>query len=237
MKLKGDKTLHEAEGIYFTIFPKRFGRQLEINSDEDWVRVGRLLGRIHMAGSRRKATARTDLHPKISTAEHIRHLVDNKFVTPRYADEFKEVTSSVLDAISGLFDDVEFIRIHGDCHCGNLLDRPGEGIMVIDFDDMMMGPPIQDLWLLLPDVADKCRREMDLLIRGYEQFREYDDRTFRLIEPLRAMRIIYYLAWCSRQVNDYKFRATYPEWGGDAFWQREISDLHRQLQIIGEHVN
>jgi len=237
MKLNGDKTLHEAEGIYFTIFPKRFGRQLEINTDEDWLRVGRLLGRVHMVGARRTAAARTDLHPKRSTAEHIRHLIDNKFVTPRHAAEFSEITSSILDAISSLFDDAEFIRIHGDCHCGNLLDRPGEGIMIIDFDDMMIGPPIQDLWLLLPDVADKCRRELDLLIRGYEQFREFDDRTIRLVEPRRAMRIIYYLAWCSRQVNDFKFRTNHPEWGTDAFWQREVSDLHRQLQTIDEHLN
>ena len=237
MKLNGEKTLHEADGIYFTVFPKRFGRQLEINSDADWTRVGTLLGRVHMVGSRQKATARTDLHPRKSTAEHINHLTENRFVTPRHAKEFKEVTTDILNIISGLFDDVEFMRIHGDCHCGNLLDRPGEGIMIIDFDDMMIGPPVQDLWLLLPDVADKCRRELDLLLKGYEQFREFDDRTLRLIEPLRAMRIIYYLAWCSRQINDYKFKAIYPEWGSDAFWQREISDLHRQLQIINDHIN
>lgn len=237
MKLNGGKTLHEADGIYFTIFPKRFGRQLEINTDEDWTRVGRLLGRVHMVGSRREAKARTDLHPGRSIAEHVNHLINNKFVTPRYVKDFKAATTSILDLITPLFDDAEFIRIHGDCHCGNLLDRPGEGIMIIDFDDMMVGPPVQDLWLLLPDRADQCRRELDLLLKGYEQFREFDDRTFRLIEPLRAMRIIYYLAWCSRQVNDFKFRTTYPEWGTDAFWQREVSDLSRQLQITEEHVS
>jgi len=236
LKINGDKTLHEADGIYFTIFPKRFGRQLEINSDADWLRVGRLLGRVHTTGSRRKAPARTDLHPKSSTAAYISHLLEGGFVTPRQQDEFREVTSAILAAITGLFEDIEFIRIHGDCHCGNLLDRPGEGIMIIDFDDMMVGPAVQDLWLLLPDVADKSRRELDLLMTGYEQFREFDDRSIRLIEPLRAMRIIYYLAWCSRQINDYKFRTTYPEWGSDAFWQREISDLRRQLHIINEHI-
>ncbi len=237
IKIKDNTTLYEADGIYFTVFPKRFGRQLEINSDADWIRVGRLLSRVHMVGSKREALARTDIHPGKSTAEHINHLIDNRFVTPRYAQEFKEVTTETLNTISVLFDDVEFMRIHGDCHCGNLLDRPGEGIMIIDFDDMMIGPPVQDLWLLLPDVADKCRNELDLILKGYEQFREFDDRSIRLIEPLRAMRIIYYLAWCSRQVNDYKFKATYPEWGSDSFWQREISDLHRQLQIINEHIN
>lgn len=228
-------TLHVTDGIYFTIFPKRWGRQLELNSPKDWLRVGRLLGRVHVTGSRREAHARTNLHPDVSTASHIDHLLDNGFVTPRYRDAFDDVTSRILDRIVDLFDDVEFIRIHGDCHCGNLLNRPGEGIMMIDFDDMMVGPPVQDFWLLLPGRADECRRELNLLLRGYGQFREFDDYTLCLIEPLRAMRIIYFLAWCSRQVNDYRFRTLYPEWGSDAFWQREVSDLTHQLSSIEHH--
>jgi len=135
--------------------------------------VGRLMARVHVAGSRRQATARTDLHPAKSTAQHIQHLVDGGFVSSRYMTDFKDVTSRILDLIAGLFDDAEFIRIHGDCHGGNLLDRPGEGIMIIDFDDMMVGPPIQDLWLLLPDRADRCQGELTLLIQGYEQFRDF----------------------------------------------------------------
>jgi len=236
MTLPGGGTIHEADGVFFTIFPKRFGRQLEINNDQDWLRVGRLLGRVHVVGSSREAKARTDLHPGRSIALHVNHLIENRFVTPRNEDAFRDVTSRILDLITGLFDDIEFIRIHGDCHCGNLLDRPGEGIMIIDFDDMMVGPPVQDLWLLLPDRADKCRREMDLLLTGYEQFRDFEHSTFRLIEPLRAMRIIYFLAWCSRQTNDYKFRAMYPDWGSDGFWQKEVNDLARQLQVIEEHL-
>jgi Ser/Thr protein kinase RdoA (MazF antagonist) len=168
---KDGKTLHEDNGIFFTIFPKRFGRQFEATSPQDWIRIGRLLGRVHVVGAR-------------EDAEH----------------------------------------------------RPGEGVMIIDFDDMMVGPPVQDLWMLLPDQADKCRREFGLILQGYEQFREFDDHTFRLVEPLRAMRIIYFLAWCSRQINDYTFRSLYPEWGSDAFWQREISDLTRQRNIIREHL-
>ena len=236
MTLPGGGTIHEADGIYFTIFPKRFGRQLEINNDADWLRVGRLLGRVHVVGSQREAKARTDLHPGQSIATHVNHLIENGFVTPKYEKAFREITTQILDLITGLFDDVEFIRIHGDCHCGNLLDRPGEGIMIIDFDDMMIGPPVQDMWLLLPDRANRCGRETDLLLKGYEQFRSFERHTLRLIEPLRAMRIIYFLAWCSRQVNDHKFRTTYPEWGSDAFWGREVNDLTIQLQVIEEHL-
>ncbi len=236
LKLADGETIHEADGIFFTIFPKRYGRQLEINTDEDWTRVGSLLGRVHAVGCQKEANARTNIHPARSTAEHIAHLLDNNFVTPRQQDAFKDVTSRILDLIVELFDDIEFIRIHGDCHCGNLLDRPDEGLMIIDFDDMMVGPPIQDLWLLLPDHAERCRRELNLLLTGYNQFRDFEDPTIRLIEPLRAMRIIYFLAWCSTQINDFKFRTMYPEWGSDAFWQRELNDLSHQLQIIKDHL-
>ena len=234
--LPDGNTLYEDNGITFTLFPKRFGRKFEANQDEDWGRIGSLLGRIHSVGAQTIAPSRTNLHPAESTETHIVHLLDNGIVTPQHEDAFEEITDSILDLIDDLFDDAEFIRIHGDCHGGNLLDRPSEGIMIIDFDDMMMGPPVQDLWMLLPDQADKCRREFNLILKGYEQFREFDDNTFRLIEPLRAMRIIYFLSWCSRQVNDYRFRSLYPDWGSDAFWQNEIADLTHQRNIIREHL-
>jgi Ser/Thr protein kinase RdoA (MazF antagonist) len=236
LKFADGQTIHEADGIFFTIFPKRFGRQLEINTDEDWIRVGSLLGRVHAVGGQKQAEARTDIHPAISTVAHIDHLIDNNFVTRQQQQPFLDVTSRILDLIVDLFDDIEFIRIHGDCHCGNLLNRPGEGLMIIDFDDMLIGPPVQDLWLLLPDHAEHCRRELNLLLTGYNQFRDFEDQAIRLIEPLRAMRIIYFLAWCSTQVNDFKFRTMHPEWGTAAFWQREINDLSHQLQIIRDHI-
>jgi Ser/Thr protein kinase RdoA (MazF antagonist) len=236
LKFPDGSTLQEADGIYFTTFPKGLGRQLEINSPKDWLRVGRLLGRVHVAGSKREAKARINLHPMTSTAVHLEDLIGGGFVSQRSIDEFKDVTSQIMDEIRDLFDDVDFMRIHGDCHCGNLLNKPGEGIMVIDFDDMMCGPPVQDMWLLLPDRVDECRKELDLLLRGYETFREFDDHTLRLVEPLRAMRIIYYLAWCSIQIDDFKFRSEHPEWGSDGFWQREIADLWVQLDAIQQTI-
>jgi Ser/Thr protein kinase RdoA (MazF antagonist) len=230
--LPGGETLAEIEGIFFALFPKRQGRPLEINDDEEWKRVGRLVGRVHAVGRRADAPDRTRLHPSVFMQEHLRQLRDGGFITPRLRDEFAGVAGHILDLIVPLFDEVEFHRIHGDCHGGNLLNRPDDGLVLIDFDDMMMGPAVQDLWLLLPDRADRCARELGLLLQGYEQFLEFDDRTLRLIEPLRALRIIYYLAWCSRQLEDYTFRSTHPDWGSENFWRREIVDLQNQYQAI-----
>lgn len=220
------------DNIYFALFPKRFGREMEIKSDEDWIRLGRMTARMHIAGARADAPERIVLHPEKSTVKDIAQLLDGGFVSKNCLKEFKNVTGQIMDSIVGLFDDIEYIRIHGDCHRANILERPDEGLMIIDFDDMMTGPPVQDLWLLLPEHADKCRREIDLVLDGYCQLRDFDEWTIRLIEPLRAMRLIYFLAWCSRQIDDFKFQHNFPDWGSDAFWRREISDLQSQLGRI-----
>ena len=126
----------------------------------------------------------------------------------------------------------ERIRLHGDCHKGNVLERPGEGLMLIDFDDMLTGPPVQDLWLLLPGPVEECTRELELLLRGYESLREFDRSSLDQIELLRAMRMIYFLDWCARQRHDRNFRERHPEWGSDSFWRGEIASLAGQLAVI-----
>ncbi|MBN1635248.1 MAG: serine/threonine protein kinase [Deltaproteobacteria bacterium] len=235
LRLDGGGTLGQTDGIFFALFPKRSGREFEQNIAEDWKRVGSLIGRIHLAGEKRTAQDRITLHPLKSTRDDLHFINKGGFVTAEHRRAFEDLTGLIVENITGLFDAAEMIRIHGDCHRGNLLARPGEGLMVIDFDDMMVGPPVHDLWLLLPDHAGRSRREIDLLLEGYDQFREFDYASLKLIEPLRFMRIIYYLAWLARQVDDYDFSVSHPDWGGEIFWEREISDLKHQFQVIMEH--
>jgi Ser/Thr protein kinase RdoA (MazF antagonist) len=233
LTLPNGKTLAETDdGIIFTVFPKRFGREVEINDDEAWRRIGMVVARMHLAGARAEAPERLLLDPRATTANQMRYLLDGHHVSPIYHDEFERIVSEILEIIDPLFEDIEYIRIHADLHRANILERPDEGLMIIDFDDMMEGPPIQDLWLLLPEHLHKSRRELDLILDGYSQLRDFEFETIRLVEPLRAMRIIYFLSWCSTQMNDYKFQHNFPDWGNDAFWRREISDLQHQLQLI-----
>ncbi|MCU0613221.1 MAG: serine/threonine protein kinase [Candidatus Eisenbacteria bacterium] len=235
LKLSDGGTLWSTGTTSLALFPKKAGRVFELNADEDWVRLGRLVGRIHVAGSRDTCRDRVTLHPNRSTRDDLDFLVRGGFVTPEHRAAFEDLTSRIVERISGLFTGAELIRIHGDFHRGNLLDRPGEGLMVIDFDDMMSGPPVHDIWLLLPDHARRSRREIDLILEGYGQFREFDYPSLKLIECLRFMRIVYYLAWCARQADDYDFRTNHPDWGSDLFWQRELLDLTHQFQVIMEH--
>ncbi|HEY9592915.1 MAG TPA: phosphotransferase, partial [Spirochaetia bacterium] len=164
----------------------------------------------------------------------VEELVDGGLVHPDCRDDFIAVCQGTIDAIRPLFDGVPIQRIHGDCHRANIIDRPGTGLVLIDFDDMMSGPVVQDLWLVLPEHAEGSRRELAMLLEGYEQFHPFDRTTLRLIEPLRFMRMIYFLAWRARQRNDYWFRESFPDWGTKSFWAKELEDLRDQADRIRE---
>ncbi len=221
-------------GFLFALFPKRGGRSFDAESDDDWLRLGGVVARCHAVGRRGTAPHRVVCRPDGLTAGFVRELLDGKVVHPDSCDAFEALCTEALRVITPLFDGTPFQRVHGDCHRGNILDRPGEGLLLFDFDDMMNAPPVQDLWLLLPDHAAECGREIGLLLEGYERFLRFDPSTLVLIEPLRLMRMIYFLVWRSRQRYDYWFTRTFPDWGGKAFWINELEDLREQLSVIRE---
>ena len=236
LRLLNGSTIGEHDGFLLSLFPKRAGRQFEINEDADWLRVGALIARTHLAGEKKAAPHRITIDPLLSALADVTHLYGT-IIPGRSRDFYKNVAMRLIDASVPLFSGLERIRLHGDCHRGNILDRLDDGLLLIDFDDMAMGPPVQDLWLLLPDRADKSTREIGLFLQGYERFRRFDRSSLRCIEPLRAMRMIYFLAWCSRQIDDALFRKHFPDWGSDAFWQKEINDLREQLGFVMDNGN
>lgn len=218
--------------ILFAVFPKRGGRNFDPESDTDWFRLGGIVGRMHQVGKRRAASHRLACIPGETTAAYVNELITDQLVHPEQLEEFVTVCESTIKMIDPLFRGVETHRVHGDCHRGNILDRADEGLLLIDFDDMMTAPSVQDLWLLLPGRADDARREIAMFIDGYEQFSSFDSRNLRLIEPLRFMRMIYYLAWQARQRDDFRFRDENPGWGTRAFWLREVEDLKEQVRHL-----
>ncbi len=231
--LENGSTIGEAGGMLFAVYPRKAGRQFEINADADWTRLGSLVARMHLCGSKRSAPGRITIHPRLSTLSDVEHLCGS-VLPEKFRDGYKNAAMQIIETGAPLFDGVERIRIHGDCHRGNILDRLEQGLLLIDFDDMAMGPPVQDLWLLLPDRAAKSSREVGLFLDGYEKFRAFDRRSLACIETLRAMRMIYFLAWCSRQANDFLFKKNFPDWGKDSFWQKETGDLREQLGFVME---
>jgi len=229
-------TLREREGILYTVFPLKGGRTFDVASDEDWVRLGSIVGRMHRAGRMEEAERRVVCSPRETTAAEIEQLVGSGLIPEDLLPDFARICFETVDIIEPLFRGVENIRIHGDCHRGNILDRLDEGLLIIDFDDMMTGPPVQDLWLLLPGHLSECPVETDLLLSGYRQFSQFDEGTLSLIEPLRFMRIIYFLSWCALQKDDPGFFTHFPDWGEKGFWVKELEDITYQRTVIREQL-
>jgi Ser/Thr protein kinase RdoA (MazF antagonist) len=221
----------------FALFPRRSGRSFDADYDEDWLRLGSLVGRVHVVARAGQATRRLRCRPQDSTSLFLRELRVAEVVHPECRGEFFDLAEEALQLITPLFAATRLRRIHGDCHRGNILDRADQGLLIIDFDDMMMGPATQDLWLLLPGRAVDCQRELALILAGYEEFCAIDPVELRLIEPLRLMRMLYYLAWSARQRHDRGFREAFPQWGGKAFWLQEIEDLRTQIEVIDEDLH
>lgn len=224
--------LHDFAGIWFTVFPKRGGRPLDEPSLAQWPQLGRLIARLHAVGARHSPRDRIKLHPQQSTLGHLRYILDSGTVAAQSRDEYEKTAMGLIELIAPLFDGEATLRLHADCHRGNILYRPDEGYHLLDFDDMAVGPAVQDLWLILPDRLARARAELDLMLEGYETFMSFPYATLRLIEPLRAMRFIHYTAWCARQKADGGFARLTPDWGVPEFWRQEIADLRTQRQEI-----
>jgi Ser/Thr protein kinase RdoA (MazF antagonist) len=230
--LEGGSSLGEHEGMYFSVFPKCGGRSSDEFSEEQWLEIGRLLGRTHAVGAGRIPEGRITMAPDKSTRQQVDYLLDGKFMDADIARQFAELSKTLIAEISPMFENIEMIRIHGDCHFSNLIYRPGESFYLIDFDDMALGPPVQDFWMLLPGYREEAFAEIDLFLEGYETFRDFDRRSLRLIEPLRAMRFIHYMAWCGYQVAEEGLSRVAPDFGTRDYWQRELCDLADQLERI-----
>ena len=171
--------------------------------------------------------------PDAITRSQLNFLLQSDVIPREYRREYEQVVNELIVLVRPMFRDVELIRIHGDCHRGNIVDRPGESLYLIDFDDMAIGPPVQDLWMLLPDVAPKSRAEIEMFIDGYTIFREFDRNTLNLIESLRAMRYVHFTAWCAAQAVDSMGAARLiPGWGSPSYWRESVRDLREQLQEI-----
>ncbi|MEI6563823.1 MAG: serine/threonine protein kinase [bacterium] len=224
--------LHKLGDAWFAVFPKRGGRPLDEPTTEDWVQLGRLIARMHSIGGVRQPRDRIQIHPKRSTLAHLEYILRSNTIPARFQRLYEESVTRLVDDITPLFDGVETLRIHADCHRGNILYRPDEGYHLLDFDDMAVGPAVQDLWMILPDRLPRARPALNLLLEGYETFLTFPYDTLNLIEPLRAMHFIHFTAWCARQKADGGFARLSPDWGSQTFWQQEIAELEKQRQEI-----
>jgi len=234
LELSGGGTLGATDdGIYFAIYPKKSGRRFEVTSPDDWNRLGRLAALVHCAGERLPVVAnRPVLTPERSTRQAVERLNRAAFIPEKVKRELSDLAEDLIGFASPLIDDCELLVVHGDLHDGNIINRPGEGTFLIDFDDMAVAPAAQDLWLLLPERACDCPEIAARVTAGYRELRELETPSWQLLESLRAMRMFYYLDWCARQHEDFVFERRFPEWSSPGFWRNELDAIADQIDLL-----
>lgn len=232
----GEQTLHHFEGHRFALFAKRGGRAPELDRVETLEWMGRFLGRIHAVGAAGAYQVRPTLDIQSFGVESRDFLVSGHWLPDELRTAWISVADQALDAVRAAYQragDVAMLRLHGDCHAGNVL-WTDDGPHFVDFDDSRRGPAIQDLWMLLSGEESEARTQLGALLRGYETFCEFDDRELLLVEALRTLRLLHYSAWIARRWQDPAFPVAFPWFGSVRYWQDRILELREQTAKMQE---
>ncbi len=251
--LEGE-TLHHFGGFAFSVSPNRGGRAPELDDPDVLEWIGRFLARIHTVGAARSFATRPALNLQSFGTESRDWLLGHDMVPLDVQSAWAKVAQEALDLIAAYpclgpsdahhdasAESIRMIRLHGDCHPGNILWTPlesptasGPGPHFVDLDDARSGAAVQDMWMLLSGDRQQCTRQLGALVDGYEQFREFDRRETALIEPLRTLRLIHYSAWLARRWGDPTFPINFPWFGSSDYWQGQVQMLEEQIEAMQE---
>ena len=234
------QTLHAYAGHRFAVFPQCGGRAPELGEATTLAWMGRFLGRIHAIGALRSFVVRPTLDIASFGEEPCDYLLEHDFVPADLADVWQGVISQALEGVRRCYDRagrVAQLRLHGDCHAGNVLwtdtgDAPGPHF--VDFDDCRMGPAIQDLWMLLSGDRHEMAGQLTHVLEGYRRFYDFDSRELHLIEALRTLRLIHYAGWLARRWDDPAFPHAFPWFNTVRYWQDRILELREQIALMDE---
>ena len=230
------RTLHVHAGFRFAVYPRRGGRAPELDRGEVLEWLGRFLARIHVVG----AAARFAERPALDVASFgdapRSYLLAHDWLPADLREVYAGVSAQALDGVRRAFDragDVASLRMHGDCHPGNVL-WTDDGPHFVDFDDTRSGPAVQDLWMLLSGSRESMEGQLRDVLRGYEQFRDFARRELHLLEALRTLRLLHYAAWIGQRWDDPAFPAAFPWFGTQRYWQDRILELREQIALMDE---
>jgi Ser/Thr protein kinase RdoA (MazF antagonist) len=248
----GGSSLHQFEGFAFSVSPRRGGRPPELDDDEVLEWIGRFLARIHTVGAARPFACRPALDVATFALEPREWLLANEKIPLDVQSDWERHAQQAIDMIhsfpglggagsAGDREPLRRLRLHGDCHPGNILWTPldapgaaGPGPHFVDLDDARTGPAVQDLWMLVSGDRQQRSRQLGALVDGYEQFREFDRRELALIEPLRTLRLIHYSAWLARRWDDPIFPINFPWFGTSDYWKGQVLMLQEQMEAMQE---
>jgi len=233
-------TLHRFGLFRFAVYPRCGGRAPELGDRETLEWMGRFLGRIHAVGALAPFRYRPALNLDTFGVEPRDWLLAHAFIPPDLLEAWRSIAALALDGARRSFEragDVRTLRLHGDCHAGNVLwieHGTARGPHFVDFDDARMGPAVQDLWMLLSGDRAEMAQQLDAVLSGYEDFFEFDPRELHLVEALRTLRLLHYSAWLAQRWDDPAFPAAFPWFNTHRYWQDRILELREQVALMDE---
>ncbi|NEX16464.1 MAG: serine/threonine protein kinase [Halochromatium sp.] len=230
------RSLHRHQGYRFSLSPRCGGRDPELEDLAILTRIGRLIGRIHAVGASQPFRHRPRLDLQQFGAEPSQYLLDQGWIPAELETPYRSVLAHALTEIAACYERagaLSILRLHGDCHRGNLLWTDA-GAQFVDFDDARSGPAVQDLWMLLSGDRQAMALQLDAVLEGYRDFADFDPRELHLIEALRTLRLIHHSAWIARRWEDPAFPSAFPWFDSPRYWEEQILILREQIAAMQE---
>ncbi|PIR20265.1 MAG: serine/threonine protein kinase [Deltaproteobacteria bacterium CG11_big_fil_rev_8_21_14_0_20_47_16] len=222
-------TVAEAASFYYTITPKFRGRARDELSNDDRKWLGRMIARMHNAGEHLQTPHRLALTPQTYGYDSVKFILNQPFIADDLKRSVEFCLNQALTTLTPLFTpDLKTFPIHGDCHMGNILWN-NDGPHFVDFDDMVIGPPVQDVWMLFHGTAEEQKTQRDAFFEGYELFRKFDYGSLRLAEPLRTLRMIRHAAWIGQRYDDPAFQRAFPYYTQNRYWEEFLLAIKEQI--------
>jgi len=229
-------TLHDWRGYRLALYPRQGGHWPELNTREEREWMGRFIARMHAVGSTRPFEHRPVLDIESFGHQSRSYLLEQNYIPAHIETAYQTLSQDLLQQISNRFEtagNIKQLRLHGDCHPGNILWTQ-QGPHFVDLDDCRTGPAMQDLWMLLSGDRHEMQSQLIDIIEGYIQFHDFDERELQLIEPLRTLRIMHYAAWLARRWQDPAFPRAFPWFNTDRYWEEHILALREQASLLNE---
>lgn len=231
-----DQTLHHHNEFRFALFPRRGGHALELDNNEQLEWMGRFIGRLHRVSATRPFQHRIQLSTQNYGQEPYEYLMEHDFIPEYLKPNFSKTAENALEKVKQIFQSlgrIDSIRLHGDCHAGNVLWSES-GPHIVDLDDCLMGPAIQDIWMLLSGEQKQMDMQMEKIVQGYYEFHDFNPRERHLIEPLRTLRMLHYAGWLAKRWNDPAFPLSFPWYNTPVYWQNLMINLSEQIDLLDQ---